>query len=489
MNETGIIVFGFRRREALWNVLESLRRQGFLANTHVWLDGHAHRHELQEDVTACRELANSFVDAQWRIHNGHLGIEKMMLDGLAFMARNYENIIVLEDDCFPTANAIREFELTLRAVSTDPTVFSVYGNPFRVDSEGARFSRFQGWGWATTRTKLLPVLSQLKSMFSMSEADYLSWVNEALDLQVIERLDVTPGRNVTDVLRQQFSWDSGIALLSAVLGLEHVKTSIPVIYNCGIGENSGHFHEDSLRFRQPPFNMIGVEEVWQYYDAELPEQYRGKTFFGLDELDRKIAAHLPAGGGLMVEVGANDGINQSNSLYFERKGWKTVLIEPSPAIFARCKKNRPLADVINAACVSSSYKGETVRFIDVGLMSMVDGARGSLAEQKQWIQRGETLQELKSTELLVPARSLSSILAERNIERVDLLSLDVEGYELEVLDGLDFSKYRPALIVVEDSKGGEVTSAICGHGYEVVVVLNERNFTRDVLLRDCRQAR
>lgn len=487
MNETGIIVFGFRRQRALWSVLESLRRQGSLGDTHVWLDGYAHRYELHEDVQACRKLADDFPEAQWRIHNGHLGIEKMMLDGLAFMARQYDKIIVLEDDCFPTSNAIREFQAALDDVSNDQSVFSVYGNPFRLVNEGPRFSRFQGWGWATTRNKLLPVLSQLKSMFSMSERDYLDWTNEALSEQVVRRLDVTPGRDVVQVIRQQFSWDSGVALLSALLGLDHVKTRVPVVYNCGIGENSGHFHEDSQRFREPPFNMIGVSEVWQYFETELPEHYRGKTYFGLDELDRKIADYVTASKGLMVEVGANDGLNQSNSLYFERKGWKTILIEPSPSIFKRCRSNRPLADVVNAACVSSSYVGDTVRFIDVGLMSMVAGARGSLTEQRQWIERGEALQQLKSEEMTVPARTLTSLLSERNVEKVDLLSVDVEGYELEVLDGLNFSQFRPSFIVVEDSKGGEVTARICSYGYEVVAQLSERKFTRDVILRDSRQ--
>jgi hypothetical protein len=48
--------------------------------------------------------------------------------------------------------------------------------------------------------------------------------------------------------------------------LRHKKTNRRVIYNCGVGADSGHFL-DPDRFRNPPFNMISPEEVWSVFNG------------------------------------------------------------------------------------------------------------------------------------------------------------------------------------------------------------------------------
>lgn len=275
MKQFGIIVFGHRRRQHLQNVLESLKRQGVLEATHVWIDGYSHAQDMKEQVQGCQGLKSEYPEVCWQFHYGRLGIEKLMLDGLSFMSRQYEKIIVLEDDCFPTSNAIRVFMEDLSKIEDDRSVYSVYGHHFEVPNEDSSFSRFQGWGWATTRNKLIPVLSQLKAMFMMPEMDYLGWVASALHPGIAAKLDVTPGRDVIKVLNRQFSWDSATALLTAILGMTHRKTSERVIYNCGLGKDSGHFQTDADFLRQPPFNMIGADEVWQYFHAPYPTSTDG----------------------------------------------------------------------------------------------------------------------------------------------------------------------------------------------------------------------
>jgi hypothetical protein len=153
MNELGIVVFGHRRPQLLGNVLESLRRQGALQRTHVWVDGVAHAGEIAPKVEAVRALAQRYSTAGWVNCHGRLGIEKMMLDALTDMARRYRDIVVLEDDCFPTADALQVFAEQLELVRDDPTIYSVYGNPFGTESSSPLFPRFQGWGWATTRDR------------------------------------------------------------------------------------------------------------------------------------------------------------------------------------------------------------------------------------------------------------------------------------------------------------------------------------------------
>ena len=54
-----------------------------------------------------------------------------------------------------------------------------------------------------------------------------------------------------------------------------------------------------------------------------------KQYFGLNKLDKKVLKYLNYNRGFFVELGANDGISQSNTLHFEKyKNWKGILIEP-----------------------------------------------------------------------------------------------------------------------------------------------------------------
>ena len=63
--------------------------------------------------------------------------------------------------------------------------------------------------------------------------------------------------------------------------------------------------------------------------------------YSLSRLDHKILKHLKKRFGFFVEAGANDGIQQSNTLYFEKhRNWRGILIEADPALASQCRKVR-----------------------------------------------------------------------------------------------------------------------------------------------------
>ena len=65
--------------------------------------------------------------------------------------------------------------------------------------------------------------------------------------------------------------------------------------------------------------------------------------------------------GFYIELGAFDGISQSNTAFFEfNRNWKGILIEPSKGSYELCKKNRPNSIVYNYCCVSNDYKEEYI---------------------------------------------------------------------------------------------------------------------------------
>ncbi|MBK5293842.1 MAG: hypothetical protein JJE04_19465 [Acidobacteriia bacterium] len=261
--EPGILVIAHTRPSHLAAVLESLRRQNATRFVQLWIDGHQSKQRYIRSVTECQEVAAQYPEVSLTALNGNLGIDKLMLDALSSMCSRFEEIIVLEDDCFPTANAIASFSSALAGIRDLPEMFSVYGHHFLVPGEDDFFPRFQGWGWATWSHKLIPLLSQAKQCLAMSEPEYIRWVAPLLTDDVRARLSATPGRYPP--AEHYFSWDALFAALTASRRLCHRRTPTRVIFNCGIGKDGMRFPYAD-KFRRPPFNMISVEEVWDHFE-------------------------------------------------------------------------------------------------------------------------------------------------------------------------------------------------------------------------------
>jgi FkbM family methyltransferase len=187
------------------------------------------------------------------------------------------------------------------------------------------------------------------------------------------------------------------------------------------------------------------------------------SHFALNDLDRKLAAHLPYRGGVFIEAGANDGLTQSNTYWFERfQGWRGILIEPVPAMAAACRRNRPRAKVVNSALVATD-ETRSVRMQTANLMAFVSNSFAHAEDEQRHLRTAIEVQRLETvTEVDVPASTLSSILDRLGETRIDLLSLDVEGYEVEVLKGLDVARHRPHFILVETGNLPGVLDALHG---------------------------
>ena len=149
--------------------------------------------------------------------------------------------------------------------------------------------------------------------------------------------------------------------------------------------------------------------------------YRRQSF-ALNKLDLKLARYLDFDGGFFIEVGANDGRRQSNTLYFEKYcSWTGLLIEPIPELARRCRLNRPNCIVENAALVPRDYKQETIDMRYCDLMSLVKGGMKSREEEDEHIRLGIECQSIETHELMVPARTLSNILDQHRITEIDQL--------------------------------------------------------------------
>lgn len=206
----------------------------------------------------------------------------------------------------------------------------------------------------------------------------------------------------------------------------------------------------------------------------------------LDDLDRKLARRIAIRNGFFIEAGANDGFNQSNTYYLERfLGWRGILVEAIPELFQRCRTERPRAHVYNCALVPFDYAEKTVEMVHCNLMSVVKGAMGNGVAEQSHIDRGAKLQPGTAVYTVrVAARTLTSIIEEVQPPTINLLSLDVEGYEINVLKGLDFTRFRPENICIEVREASKVEAFLGEVGYGRVEVLSDVGSRRDLLFQD-----
>ena len=214
-----------------------------------------------------------------------------------------------------------------------------------------------------------------------------------------------------------------------------------------------------------------------YYDFKN----RRKTYYGHHELDRKLKKYLNYKNGFFVELGANDGVRQSNTLYFEKNlDWNGVLVEPIKKKYLKCLKFRSNKNYFfNNACVSFNYKDNKVKMIYSDLMSSISGkeiynkvdAKKHAYDGKQYLNKNEDIEEV-----WVDTKTLNNIFEEINAPKLmDFLSLDVEGSEIEVLNGINFLTYNFKFILIESRDDEEIKKYLINKKYNFLEKISKRD--------------
>lgn len=144
--------------------------------------------------------------------------------------------------------------------------------------------------------------------------------------------------------------------------------------------------------------------------------------------------------GFYVDIGANHPVRFNNLALFYAKGWTGINIEPNPAQFRWFKLWRPNDINLNIGIGLESGSMDFQVF-DTDTLSTFDS--DSAAEYQKIGHR------IKRT-IKIPVIPLAAILEKYALgKEIDILSIDTEGFDMQVLNSNDWNKYRPHFIILE----------------------------------------
>lgn len=182
----------------------------------------------------------------------------------------------------------------------------------------------------------------------------------------------------------------------------------------------------------------------KFYGQQLLDKYLFESLF----IDKKSP-------GFFIEAGAYDGVTESTCKFFEETfGWSGINIEPDPIHYSRLINNRPNSINLNIGLGSPKNTEKILPFI------AVEHPPGKHAVDKRFLGHGSCNLSIEHSKWLLDngytlvnesilIKSINSIIQEHSVSNIDLFVLDVEGYELEVIEGLKTCKVLPKVMCVE----------------------------------------
>jgi FkbM family methyltransferase len=176
-------------------------------------------------------------------------------------------------------------------------------------------------------------------------------------------------------------------------------------------------------------------------------------FYSQDNQDQYLEQNIFKGfkNGFFMDVGAHNGIDINNTLYFEKNNnWTGINIEPIKNIYEQLLLNRPIS--ININCAISNNDGIANFILNTGYSEMISGLKDNYDIRHFQRLMNEIIYIGGKTEIItVNTQKIESICDKYNIKHIHYLSIDVEGAEFEVIKSIHFDKVFIDIIGFENN--------------------------------------
>lgn len=195
----------------------------------------------------------------------------------------------------------------------------------------------------------------------------------------------------------------------------------------------------------------GIHAAFKRCFLALPPALRGRQMIW----DALVTLAKQQAEVCVLQIGANDGEQADPVAYFIRKhGWRAVLVEPVPSIFAQLRQNYAgCADInfVNAA-ISAQDEVRAFYYLDDPRDELPAWARGLGSFLRDEVVNHQVpgrniLDYLRQID--VPCLALASLLAQHHVDRVDVLVIDTQGYDHHIVKQIPFDRIRPRIVIYE----------------------------------------
>jgi FkbM family methyltransferase len=142
-----------------------------------------------------------------------------------------------------------------------------------------------------------------------------------------------------------------------------------------------------------------------------------------------------------LDIGTNHPIHYNNTYLLYLKGAKGVCVEPNPIFNKLIAKYRPLDKVLNIGVGISNTETLDFYILNPDVLSTFDKNDADKMVAQKTAKIGNIVK--------VPVLTINEII-EKNFEnQPDLISIDVEGWNQQIVESFDFTKYRPKVFCIE----------------------------------------
>ena len=168
-------------------------------------------------------------------------------------------------------------------------------------------------------------------------------------------------------------------------------------------------------------------------------------------VDKVIKQYFPnITNGYCIEIGASDGVYFSNTLHFEKIGWKCLCIEPVPESFNILKNNR--VSCLNYAISSSNAGNQSFSVFKIENTEQPYSAMSSLEVDHQLVDDLKQIYSFEKRDIKVSTRRLDWCISHFfNHKIINFITIDTEGNELDVLRSFNVNDYQIELLVIENN--------------------------------------
>ena len=161
--------------------------------------------------------------------------------------------------------------------------------------------------------------------------------------------------------------------------------------------------------------------------------------------------------------------------------WTGILIEPVIHNYIKCKKNRSNKNIYFCnACTSFEFKEKYVKLLYSNLMTIPTNLESDINDKFSHANHSNTIRknfEEEVIEFYAKAKTLNAILIESvSPKKIDFLSIDVEGAEIEVLKGIDYTNYQFKYILFESRDIEKISNFLDKHNYKLIEKLSHHDF-------------